>query len=155
MATSPGVPRAPTAARPSWVSRNWKWVVPVAIVSLVLVFAAFIGSIFLVVETSFQHSDCYVQALQRTLANPEVLQKIGQPLSPGWLASGNINISGSSGSAYISIPISGPKGKGTVYVVAKKSAGTWTFQTLQVAVDGESQRIDLLKPEDSVPHEDE
>jgi hypothetical protein len=103
------------------------------------------------VESTIQHSGFYPQALERAQANPQVANKIGQPLKAGWFASGNINISGSSGDADIAIPISGPNGKGTIYVVAKKSAGLWTFRTLQVEVPGESQRIDLLQPEKDIP----
>jgi len=151
MATQPGLYQS--ALPPNWLSRNWKWVVPVGLVTLLLLLAAFVGSIFLIVETSFQHSECYVQALTRARANEQVAEKIGRPLTAGWLASGNVNVSGPSGNADIAIPISGPRGKGTIYVVAKKSAGEWSFQTLQVEIQGDPQRIDLLKTEATAPTE--
>jgi hypothetical protein len=52
------------------------------------------------------------------------------------LVLGNINISGPSGNANISlpVPVSGPGGKGTLYVVAKKTAGGRNFETSQVEV---------------------
>ncbi len=59
--------------------------------------------------------------------------------------SGNINVSGPSGQADLSIPISGPDGKATIYAVATKSAGQWTFSTLVVEINGTMQRIDLLE----------
>jgi hypothetical protein len=135
----------------TWFARNWKWVLPLGILLLLLLFASFVGSILFIVESSFRHSDCYVQALARAGADPQVVEKIGQPIEAGWTASGSINVSGPSGDADISIPISGPKGKGTVYLVAKKSAGRWEFQTLQIEVQGEKERIDLLRPPDSGP----
>jgi hypothetical protein len=136
---------APTS---TWFSRNWKWLLPVGILLSLLLFASFIGGILLVVESSFQHSDSYVQALVLARADPQVVEKIGQPLKAGWMASGSINVAGPSGDADISIPISGPKGKGTLHVVAKKSAGQWRFETLQVEVTGAAERIDLLRPKD-------
>ena len=135
------------AAKPDWLMRNWKWVVPAGIVLLLLVVVGFVGTVLLIVETSFQHSGCYVQALSRTRSNPQVIAKVGQPIVAGWFASGSINVSGPSGNADISIPISGPKGKGTIYVVAKKVAGEWRFETLQVEVNEQNERVDLLKPE--------
>ena len=42
--------------------------------------------------------------------------------------------------------ISGPKGKGTIYVVAKKSAGEWSYSRMEVEVEGQPGRIDLLRP---------
>ena len=135
--------------KPNWITRNWKWAVPVAVVGLSVLLASFVGSILLIVETSIQHSDFYPVALVRARENPEVVRKLGQPIQAGWLASGSINISGPSGSADVSIPLHGPKAEGTLYVVAKKSAGRWGFETLKVEVKGESQRIDLLSPPNS------
>ena len=129
----------------TWLARNWKWLLPAAILLLFLLFASFVGGILFIVESSFRHSDSYVQALARARANPQVVEKLGQPIEAGWTASGSINVSGSTGDADISVPISGPKGKGTLYVVAKKSAGRWEFQTLQFEFEGERDRIDLLR----------
>lgn len=55
---------------------------------------------------------------------------------------------GPSGHADLSIPIYGPNGKGIIYVVADKNAGVWRFETLQVEIDGQPKRIDLLLEED-------
>ena len=44
-----------------------------------------------------------------------------------------------------SIPISGPKGKGTIYFVASKFAGEWTFSKLIVEVEKTGERIDLIQ----------
>ena len=137
-----------SAPSPTWFARNWKWLLPAGILLSLLLFASFVGGIFLVVESSFQHSDSYVQALARARADPQVVEKIGQPIKAGWMVSGRINVSGASGIAEISIPIRGPKGKGTLSVVAKKSAGRWEFETLQVEVTGEAGRIDLLRAKD-------
>jgi hypothetical protein len=112
-----------------------------------LLLVSFVGGILLLVETSFQQSGFYTQALAKARANPQVAEKFGQPIKAGWLSSGSLNTSGPSGSADVSIPISGPKRKGTIYVVAKKSAGLWRFETLQVEVEGKTERIDLLQPE--------
>jgi photosystem II stability/assembly factor-like uncharacterized protein len=52
---------------------------------------------------------------------------------------------GASGEANLSIPITGPKGKGTVYVAAKKSLGRWNYSGLIVEIEKTHQRIDLLE----------
>jgi hypothetical protein len=153
MASPSGLnPSVPTL-RNSWLARNWVWAAILGVILLLLVAALFVGGILLLVETSFQHSGFYGDALTRARANPQVIAAIGEPIEAGWLASGSVNTSGPSGNADISIPIKGPKGKGTVYVVAKKSAGKWGFQTLQVELAGQADRIDLLKPDEHVPSE--
>jgi hypothetical protein len=129
----------------NWFARNWKWFVPTGCLTLLVLFFAFLAGILGLVETFVRSSDAYREALTRARADPRVVDKIGQPLHPGWFVSGSVNVSGESGDADISIPISGPKGKGKIYVSAKKIAGQWRFETLQVEVAGQSDRIDLLQ----------
>ena len=57
---------------------------------------------------------------------------------------GSINVSPGSGDADLSVPISGPKGKGTVYVTAQKTAGTWAYSLMLATVEGSNDKIDLL-----------
>lgn len=85
-------------------------------------------------------------AFAKAEASPEVRQRLGEPVKRGFLMSGSIETSGPSGRADISIPISGPRGKATLYAVARKSAGLWKFDTLQVTFDKGTERVDLLKP---------
>ena len=71
---------------------------------------------------------------------------LGTPVTDGIFMSGQINTTGSTGNASLDIPISGPKGKGNLYVEATKSAGVWTYTTLEVSVSGLTERIQLAKP---------
>jgi hypothetical protein len=65
-------------------------------------------------------------------------------LRPGRVLQGEINVSGSSGKAHMAIPVTGPRGKATIYLDARKAAGTWRFLTLQVQFEGESDCLNLL-----------
>jgi hypothetical protein len=113
--------------------------------TIIVLIAAFVGGIFALVVGSMKSSDAYTLAMARVAADPQVAEKIGRPVSPGWFISGNVNVNGDSGDANLAIPVSGPKGKGKVYAEAKKSAGQWQFDTLQVEVEGQPGRIDLLQ----------
>ena len=139
----PNPPSQPTRPK-NWFQRHWLLVLIGGCLALMILFAGFIGAIFTVVEASLKKSDAYTQAIAQARSNPHVVEKFGQPLQPGWFISGNIQVAGPSGNADISIPISGPKAKGTIYVVAKKSAGRWHFDTLEVEAEGEQERINLL-----------
>ena len=81
-------------------------------------------------------------------ASPVAVEALGAPIEEGLLVMGNINLSGSSGEADLTIPLSGPKGNGTLYVVARKSAGQWTFSQLVLVVSESGDRIDLLAAAD-------
>jgi hypothetical protein len=128
----------------SWLSRNWKWFIPTGCVTLILLGVTFVIGFMAMVMGAVKSSDAYKLAVARVRASPAVVSELGQPIETGWMVSGSINVSGSSGDADISIPISGPKKSGTIYAVATKSAGVWTFTVLQVEVEGGSRRIDIL-----------
>jgi hypothetical protein len=124
----------------SWLERNWKWLIPVAL--SVLVFFAL--TIVTLVMGLIKSADVYTDALAMAKSRPEVIGVIGEPIKEGFFVTGSISISGSSGNADLAIPVSGPKGKAVVYVVASKSAGKWKYSTLEVAIDKTSERINLL-----------
>ena len=145
MGTSFGATTPPAGPRKGWFGRNWKWFVPGGCLTIIVLIAVFVGCILAIVEGSVKRSGAYTQALAQAQADSQVSDKMGQPVKPGWFVSGNVNVTGDSGDADISIPISGPKGKGKIYAVAKKSAGLWQFETLQVEVEGLPGRIDLLQ----------
>ena len=131
------------SAPKSWWSRNWKWAVPAGCLTLcvfwIVVVSAFIYGLFALAKTS----DVYKLALEKVKGNPQVVASTGYPVKEGWYMSGSIHINGPSGNADISFPVSGPKGSGKVYAVAKKSAGIWTFKTL-VFEDEKGERVNLI-----------
>ena len=135
----------PQTQKKGWWGRNWKWVVPVGCLGLFVLFAAFLSGLFFLIFGIIKSSDVYKDALVRVKANPVVQDRLGQPMEAGLIVTGSINVNGPSGEANLAIPISGPKGKGTVYVGATKSAGQWTFATLVVEVRKTGERIDVLE----------
>src|SRR5580765_5262189 len=131
--------------RPNWWKRNWKCFVPVGCFTLALLFLAFVGSILVIVFSAMKSTDVYKEALARAKKDPAVIEAIGSPITDGFLMSGNTNVNGASGESNLAIPISGPKGKGTIYVSATKSLGQWNYLGLVVEVGQTHQRIDLLQ----------
>jgi hypothetical protein len=121
------------------------------VLSVALLFGAFVGGILKLVSSIMRSSDAYKTAVQRAEESQLVTEKIGHPIKVGWFTSGNIDVSGDRGNADLSIPISGPRGKGHIEVSAKKQHGKWTYQTLEVDVDGSDTAIPLLSPEISAP----
>ena len=133
----------PVAPRPSWWSRNWMWFVPTGCLSIALLGAAFFCAILMVVFGALKSTDVYKTALKEAQANSAVTEALGTPIKDGMFLSGNTNVNGPSGQADIAIPISGPKGSGTIYAVATKSAGKWTYTKLEVEIKATGERIPL------------
>ena len=128
----------------NWWLRNWKWFVPVGCFGTLILFFVFVGSVALIVFSAMKSTDVYKDALARAKADSAVIEALGSPITEGFLVSGNTNVNGASGEANLSIPVSGPIGKGTIYVAANKSLGQWNYSGLIVEITKTHQRIDLL-----------
>jgi hypothetical protein len=110
-----------------------------------MLFVVFVGSIALIVFSAVKSSDVYKDALARAKIHPAVIEALGSPVTEGFLVSGNTSVNGASGEANLSVPLSGPKGKGTIYVSATKSLGRWNYSGLVLEIERTHQRIDLLQ----------
>src|SRR3954454_17512223 len=133
-----------TAPQPNWWQRNWKWFVPSCCGSILLLFAALVFSLVFFVFAVIRQTDVFRDALEKAKANPQVRAELGEPVREGWWLSGNVNTSGASGDADISVPLKGSRKDGKLYAVAHKSAGQWIYDRLEVAVDSRDERIKLL-----------
>src|SRR5204863_10082287 len=108
-------------------------------------FVAIGGSFVLIVFSTTKSTNVYKAALARGRARPAVSEVLGSPITDGSLGSGNTNVNGGAGEANLSIPVSGPKGKGTIYAAATKSLGRWNYSGLVLEIEKTHQRINLLE----------
>jgi Cytochrome oxidase complex assembly protein 1 len=138
-------PPIPSQTRGNWWTRNWKWFVPTGCLTLFLAFTAFILSILLIAFGAIKSTDVYKDAIVKAKTSPAVIEALGSPIKEGMFVSGNINANGASGESDLAIPISGPKGKGTIYLKAEKSLGRWNYLELVVEIKNGGARIDLIK----------
>ncbi len=134
--------------RPSWWSRNWKWAVPVGCLGALACgvggLVLFVGLIYGGVTTAIRSSEPYEEGMNRARAHADVKAALGEPIESGFWLTGNINVSGSSGNADLTIPISGPRGSGTLYVAGRKTANQWQYSTMEVELSGRPNRVNLL-----------
>ena len=138
-ATAPAPALMPNQRR-SWLGRNWKWLLAALFVCGIV----FVVGIFTLLVGAMRGSDVAKEAVARAQSNAILAQRFGAPISEGWLVGGSINVSPGSGDADLSVPIYGPKGKGTVYVTAQKTAGTWAYTLMLATVEGSNEKVDLL-----------
>jgi hypothetical protein len=132
----------------TWLGRNWIWLVPVGCATPLLVCGGGVTLLIVLVFGAIKSSYPYSEAVRKAEANSAVQAALGTPIQPGFFPFGNVSTTISngtqSGSANLTIPISGPKGSGTIRVAALNAAGKWTFSTLEVQVVGQQHPIDLL-----------
>lgn len=109
------------------------------------------GCVWFFMRLGMKSLGAYTIAVHRAEADARVTAVTGTPLKEGLLVMGSFNVNGASGRAELAIPMSGPRGKGTIYLVAAQSAGEWRFSTLVFQVDPSGERIDLQKGEIITP----
>ena len=143
--TSPPYPVQPEPMRKSWLEQNPRWKIPLGCLTLLFLAGLFVAVLMTVITTSFRSSDVYKEAMAGVAASPQVRAQLGEPIKAAWLIAGDLRVTGGSGSANLSLPISGPRGRGTLRAVASKSGGIWRFSCLQADIEGHAGVIDLLQ----------
>jgi len=128
----------------NWFQRNWLWAVPTGCLTLLVLCAAGVALLVAVVFGAMKSSDVYKEALVKAQASSAVAEALGTPVEPGYFVGGSVNVKDSSGDAALSIPLSGPKGKGSLSLKATKVAGQWVFSSLALDVEGSGKHIDLM-----------
>jgi hypothetical protein len=130
--------------RRGWLEQHPRWKIPAGCLILILLAAGFATVVRTAITTSFHNSEVYKQATAKASGNSQVRAALGEPIQLAWIVSGQLNVNGSTGGANLSIPISGPRARGTIHAVAYKSGGVWRFTQLDVSVAGNPASIDLL-----------
>ena len=125
------------------LGRNWKWMLPVGCLGLILGVVALVVGIFFVAMSAMKSSDVYQGALKAAQAHPAAVERLGEPIKDGWFVKGNVQVSAGGGSANLEIPVSGPKKAGTLFVTATSPDGAWMYERLDLAVEG-GETVSLL-----------
>lgn len=134
----------PPVQRPrGCLGRNWKWMVPVGCLGLVLGLAALIAGIFFFAMSAVKSSDVYRGALGVVQTHPAAKERLGEPIKDGWFVKGNIKFDAGGGSANFDVPVSGPEKAGTLFVRAVSPEGAWMYERLDLAVEG-GETVSLL-----------
>jgi hypothetical protein len=115
--------------------------------ALILAGALVFGGIFFFVGKALKGKDPYRESIAAVESNEEAIAALGEPVAPGFLPSGNFNYNNGEGEVDLSIPVSGPNGKGTIRVKGRKPVGSqvWNYETWQLEVFDRPDPILLSK----------
>lgn len=129
----------------SWFRRNWMWVVPVGgCLTVILLLVLGVGAAVFGLSQIFSESAPYEYALEEATKDPRVIEYLGDDIEPNGIMQGNISLKNEAGSADITIPLKGSKGKGSVTIIGEKYDGEWTYETLYVTIKETNEKINLL-----------
>ncbi|WP_264551684.1 cytochrome c oxidase assembly factor 1 family protein [Flavobacterium sp. N2038] len=130
--------------RKSWWDRNWKWFVPTGCLSIIVLIGLFIAGVFFGVTSMMTESDVYKDSMIAVKNNKIIIEKLGNPVETDGMISGSISTSNNAGNCNLQVPLKGPKGKGTLFIIANKQ-GKWKYEQLSVYIEKTQEEIDLLQ----------
>lgn len=116
-------------------------------VGLILIAGLVGGGIFYGVMKLLKNNDPYRDSITAVQSNRAALDALGEPIEARYFVSGNVSLNTGESTVDISIPVFGPKGKGSIHTVGTKPSGspTWIYTTWELAVEGNPEPI-LLEP---------
>src|SRR5262245_21618139 len=117
----------------SWWRRHWKRLA-FTVFSIVLLASV-------IVFVWFNNSEAKNLAVASATSNRDLVTRVGEPIRFGWFIGGEIEETPGFGRAELTIPVSGPKGTGTLYVAAVKEAGIWKLTLLQFGPKDSMERL--------------
>ncbi len=128
----------------SWFSRNWGWVLGGGCLTLIVIVIIGIGGVIYKVADSIKESEPYTHAYAEAVANERVVEYLGTPIETDGMGNTNYKYSNGNTSASLTIPISGPKGKGEIIVIGNKFENEWQYDELYVLINDSEVKINLL-----------
>lgn len=129
--------RAAPLAPPRRGWRRWLFMGAAGVVVLATAISLFVFALL-------KRSEPAKLALQRANAHPGVSASIGTPLEVGWVVTGSLkNFGSDGGTVRLSLPVRGPKGRGTIAVHGVRVNGRWIYSVLRLVPDDGSPAVDL------------
>lgn len=117
------------------VQRKWaKW--------SAIVYAIGFTGIAIILFTTLKSSEPYKLGVDQLHKNQVAIDLLGPPITTG-MPMGSFEVTGPTGHAEMSFDVEGKHNSGTVYLKADKDMGRWSFNQIELEVDGTEDRIDL------------
>ncbi|MCB1276169.1 cytochrome c oxidase assembly factor Coa1 family protein [Prosthecobacter sp.] len=156
MDTPPPIPNAvipppPPASPPKRSAGQWVLIGCGGCLSLTILGVLCFAGFFWMVMGTIKSTDVYKEAYKQAQNSPQVQSALGTPVEAGWMFQGSVNYKNGAGTAEFNVPLSGPKGEGTLVAKADKKTGEpWQYSVLEVQIPGQAA-IDLKAPPQPAP----
>lgn len=113
-------------------------------IAVVVVLAGF--ALLYLYDHRLRASPAFATAMKLVTQSAQAKAALGEPIRVGLGIRGALQDSISSGYAILAAPVSGPKGKGTLYVVANRLGSNWDIEREILQTGDRSRKIDLTPP---------
>ncbi len=144
------------AQKSGWWSRNWKWFVPTLFFVIFVMPLTMCGGIVYFVMATLKNSEVARESMARAQSNAALMEKLGTPIQMGTWVGGSVNENTTiGGRANLVIQIFGPKGRGTLFVIARKPTdeARWHYLAMRVVIQG-GGAVNLLNADERKAQDD-
>ena len=122
------------------VERIARWLPAIVVVAILGVLLC-VGLVFFMIMNMMKSNGAHELAMEIVRNNPTVEEALGKPVVEDMFVSGSVSENGASGSAELSIPLSGSRASGTLEVQAVKQNGQWKIVSMYL--DTGSRRYNI------------
>ncbi|MCE7973095.1 MAG: hypothetical protein DYG92_02035 [Leptolyngbya sp. PLA1] len=140
----------PTPPPRSWAVRHWVLLVILGVLVVLLLAGGGVTWFVFQIFAMLRSHPAAQQGVAIAQADPQVIAAIGQPITLGPIAGGNIGVRNGVQVADLQLSLRGPKSKGTLWLRATASGTTWTFDRLEFSPVG-GRMFDVARPSAPAP----
>jgi hypothetical protein len=141
MGTNAAVPpayAAPQPVQPKSRKKMWVIIILSVLLAIFLLIVGCCGLLYFGVTKALKSSQVYVLSIQRAQNSPCAISKLGTPIAAQGLPQGSSSENNGSGSADLTIPITGPQGTGSLHTIASRENSVWTLTSVTLTAGGSS-----------------
>lgn len=122
----------------NWFQRNWKWTLPLVVI-VILTFTLFFSLIAGHLGDfgkAYAEPQLYDGALEIAQENKDVTELLGQlePVGKMAILEGDIEYTDESNHVYLSVRVTGTKGKANMSVIANRINDSWEYQKISIRI---------------------
>ena len=138
----------------SWWKRNWKWLVPVS--GILLIIAILISSGMAGIGNdlvkAYSDTELYENALKKVKANQKVTELLGEiePIDKLAILEGEVHYTNDNQTISSTIRIKGVKGKARMDIISDRINNEWKYKKINVRIKSppeKKQTIEIIKAE--------
>ena len=113
-------------------------------VALLVLATGLIFSILAVVFLVLRSLDRCDAALQAAQSSEILRRELGTPMTKGWVVTGSVRTFNGTGTADVTVPVSGPRGEASIRAHANLRQGQWIYSQMTAEIEGSGRHVDLL-----------
>ncbi len=138
----------------SWWKQNWKWLVPLTGIALILIFSLFPSDFSGVLgdySKAYADPKLYDVAIEKVRLNEQVKELLGEvePIDNMTILNGSVIYSDDNKSVNSTIKITGEKGKAMLDLSADRIGERWNYKKINIRIKNppeKKQTIEIIKP---------